>query len=121
MFANNNMEEIPERKKPAGRTKGSTTWKKYRWDLTMYDKETKQIIQGKFCSVKHINESLKLNLSPELVNRISTLNKVDKDRKLKEHSFLDKWGHIKIIKIDEAIVPPTTRKSKRPDNISPGQ
>lgn len=110
-----------ETRKPSGRTVGATTWKKYRWELVMFNNETKQFTTGKFCSVRHLNESLGTNFSPEFVNRLHTMNKVDTTRKMKDNSFLNKWGHIRITKIDEDIVKPTTKSSKRPnpqeDNI----
>jgi len=114
------MEEIPKECKKKGRTPGATQWKKYRWDVTIYDINTKQFLQGKFCSVRHMNEVLKMDLSSELVNRISA-KKYDQDRKMKTNSHVDKYGHIQIKKIDEQIVSPTTKKSKRPqENKNPG-
>lgn len=84
-----------------GKKTGDTIWKKLKWDITMYDKETGEMKSGKFSSIKEINDTFGLELNNDIVYRLRTLKRVDTDKKHKGNSFLGKYGHIKIDKIDE--------------------
>jgi hypothetical protein len=84
-----------------GRGKGSTNWKKLKWEVIMFDKETNTFKGGKYSSVKQLNEELGLNLSGDTVWRLITHSRVDESKRNKENSFLGRYGHIKINKIDE--------------------
>jgi hypothetical protein len=84
-----------------GRGEGSTNWKKYKWYVTVYDKNTDSFRTGKFSSIKEINEKMKLNLTVDICWRLRTLNRVDTSKRNKENSFLSRYGHIKLEKIDE--------------------
>lgn len=86
-----------------GKKKGDTTWRKYKWAITMYDKDTGVMKSGKFCTIPQANEQLGLNLTNDIVYRIRTLKRVDTNKRQKENSFLSRYGHIKIDKIDEWV------------------
>ena len=84
-----------------GRKKGTTTYKKYKWSVVMFNKETCEMVSGKFSTVKEINECLCLKLSGDQVYRLMTHARVDEKKRNGENSFLARYGHIKIEKIDE--------------------
>jgi len=67
----------------------------------MYDKDTGEFKQGKYSSINEMNKELGTNISNDLAWRIITKNKVDTSKKFKENSFLAKYQHIKLEKIDE--------------------
>ena len=92
---------ITENKITLGRKKGSSNTTFYKWDITMFDKETNRMKEGKFCSIKEINEEWNLSLNSDYVRRIITRYRVDEDAKRKDSSFVAKWGHINIKKIHE--------------------
>jgi len=98
------MEGVKKYAKPEGfkgRGKGTTNYKKYKWCIVIFDKETQEIKTGKFSTIKELNEKLGLNLSNDLVWRMTTGNRVDTTKRNKENSFLSRYGHIKLEKIDE--------------------
>ena len=84
-----------------GRAKGSENYKKNKWEIVFFDKDTNEIRQGKFTTIKKLNEEFNLNLSNDMVWRLVTGNRVDKDKKNKDNSFLSRYGHIKLTKISE--------------------
>jgi hypothetical protein len=84
-----------------GRTIGTTTYKKYKWSVVMYDKETEQLKSGKFSTVKELNEEWGLKLSGDHIWRLMTHSRVDENKRNGPNSFLARYGHIKIEKIDE--------------------
>ena len=43
--------KIDRRTLGTGRAVGRGTYKVYKWEVTMFDKETSQLKQGKFCSL----------------------------------------------------------------------
>lgn len=83
------------------RTKGSVNSKKYKWSVLMFDKDTGEFKQGKYSSINEMNNDLGTNISNDLAWRIITKNKVDTSKKFKDNSFLSKYQHIKLEKIDE--------------------
>jgi hypothetical protein len=85
---------------PKGRTAGATTFKKYKWEVTMYDPVKKCMIQGKYSTRDELNQDLGLNLNLQTFWRIRKYTP-DPDQVLKERSFLQKYGHIKIKEINE--------------------
>lgn len=84
-----------------GRGVGSSNWKKLKWEVIMFDKATNTFKGGKYGTVKELNQSLGLNLSGDTVWRLITKSRVDETQRNKENSFLGRYGHIKINKIDE--------------------
>ena len=115
---NAEITEMPETTKKKGhRTPGATNWKKNVWDVIWYDPETHLIRKGKYASVKQLNEDTGLNLTSCVIKRLMTHERVDEDQKMGRYSFIQKWGHICIVKISEDIVRPNTKSNKRP---SPG-
>jgi len=87
----------------------------YLWKVTMYDDNTKQIIENKYRGIPEINKELNLNLDYCRVRQLMTGYRVDKDMKRKENSFLARYGHIKLEKIKERIEPlPPKRPRGRP-------
>ncbi len=90
-------------KKSRGRPAGSTTSKVYRWEVRIFDKETNTFKEGKCCSVKDINEKFALNLNNDYVKRIMTKYRADMSMRNKENSFLARYGHIQINKINEKV------------------
>ena len=81
-----------------GRGKGSTNWRKYKWAVEFADGRT-----GKYVSIQDINEKEGLSLTGDIVWRLRTGNRVDTSRKNKGNSFLSRYGHLSITKIDEWI------------------
>ena len=92
-----------------GRRPGSGTYKVYKWKVIMYDKETKQLREGKFCSIAHINSTWNLKLNGDLTHRIQTRYRADMSMRNGENSFLKRWGHIHLTKINEPV-PPVTQE-----------
>lgn len=84
-----------------GRGDGNLNWKKYKWSIIMFDKDINEFKSGKFVSLNDLNENMNLDLSNDTCWRLRTLKRVDISKKNKENSFLSKYGHIQITKIDE--------------------
>jgi len=98
------QEEPKKYSKPEGfkgRGKGTTNYKKYKWDCCYFDKEKNSLKQGKFSTIKELNTEFNLNLTNDVVWRITTGNRVDTTQRNKDNSFLSRWGHIKLTKISE--------------------
>ena len=95
------LEEPPKRGK--GRPMGVSNLKTYKWDVTIFDKDTNTFKKGKCTTVNHINEMFGLKLNSDYVKRISTKYRADMDMKKKGSSFLARWGHIQIQKIYEPV------------------
>lgn len=96
LIENNNIKKV-------GRKSGGTNHKAYKWSVCMYDKDTNQIKEGKFYSIRHLNDEWNLNLNSDYVKRIMTRYRADLSQRNKENSFLHRWGHIKINKINEKV------------------
>lgn len=92
-----------DRRKNNGREVGRSTYKVYKWEVTMFDKETNQLKQGKFCSLAHINREWDLKLTCDLAHRLTTNYRVDTSGKMGKYSFVQKYGHIKLKKICEPV------------------
>ncbi len=86
-----------------GRGKGNCNYKKLKWEIVFYDKEEGKIKEGKYSTIKRLNADLGLNLNTDLVWRLTTGNRVDTTQRNKDNSFLSRWGHINLKKIDEII------------------
>jgi len=84
-----------------GRGKGNTNYKKNKWSVIIFDKDTNSFREGKYSTIKNINEGLGLKLTGDIVWRLLTGNKVDTSQRNKSNSFLSRYGHIKIQKINE--------------------
>lgn len=95
------MDNLVEYKK--GRPKGSGNKSSYKWKIVIFDNDTKTFKEGKFYSVNHINKELNLKLNSDYVRRIMTHYRADKTMRNKDNSFLARYGHIKIEKINEPI------------------
>lgn len=94
---------LNEEKTKRGRPHGAVTNNVYKWEVTIFDKNKNRFITDKCKSVRDINEKFNLNYSNDLIKRIATHERVDPDMKKKTNSFLARYGHIKITKIDEKI------------------
>jgi hypothetical protein len=86
-----------------GRQPGSRNYKTYKYLITIYDKETNQLKIGKFFCLRHINEELKLSLSGEMLHRMHTHYRIDQSMTKGKNSFLAKYGHIKVERINEKV------------------
>jgi hypothetical protein len=84
-----------------GRGKGTTNYKKNKWEIVFFDKDINEMKQGKFSTIKQLNEEMGLALTNDLVWRLVTLRRVDTNKRNKDNSFLSRYGHIKLTKIDE--------------------
>tara|TARA_R110000765_G_scaffold320967_1_gene412905 strand:+ start:98 stop:382 length:285 start_codon:yes stop_codon:yes gene_type:complete len=89
--------------KKAGRPKGTSNNKTYKWKVILFDDKTKLFKEGKYTSVNHINQELNLNLNADYVRRIMTKYRADPNMRNGENSFLARYGHIQIEKIYEPI------------------
>ena len=81
--------------KKAGRPKGTSNNKTYKWKVILFDDKTKLFKEGKYTSVNHINQELNLKLI--------TKYRADPNMRNGENSFLARYGHIQIEKIYEPI------------------
>lgn len=95
--------KLDRRHNNPGRQKGSRNYNTYRYNITIYDKETNQIKSGKFFCLNHINEELNLSLSGEMLHRLHTHYRIDPTMKRGKNSFLAKYGHIKVERINEKV------------------
>ena len=96
--------EVKKYAKPEGfqgRGRGNGNYKKYKWSITMFDKETNTFKKGKFSTIKDMNEGMSLALTGDIVWRLTTGNRVDTSQRNKDNSFLSRYGNISIEKIDE--------------------
>ena len=82
-----------------GRKKGSGTYKKYKWSVIMF--KDGNWSSGKFSTVAEMNKIMGLGLSGDQVYRLTTGSRVDEKKRNGKNSFLARYGHIKIEKIDE--------------------
>ena len=73
-------EKVDKRRGNSGRSKGSGTYKVYKWKVLMYDKELNRMKEGKFCSIAHINREWDLKLNGDLTHRVQTLYRADMSR-----------------------------------------
>tara|TARA_R110000782_G_scaffold107759_2_gene196183 strand:+ start:320 stop:604 length:285 start_codon:yes stop_codon:yes gene_type:complete len=89
--------------KKAGRPKGTSNNKTYKWKVILFDDKTKLFKEGKYTSVNHINQELNLKLNSDYVRRIITKYRADPNMRNGENSFLARYGHIQIEKIYEPI------------------
>ncbi len=106
------MSNIVEYKK--GRPKGSGNNKTYKWKVLLFDNESKSFTEGKYFSVNHINKELNLNLNSDYVRRIMTHYRADENMRNKNNSFLARYGHIKIEKINEPNTEPDMTEPDKP-------
>ena len=95
------LNTVTDMRKNNGRPKGSGTYKKYKWHVNVYDHETRTFREGKFCSIPHINKELDLKLTGDIVWRLRTHSRTDMTMKNGVKSFMAKYGHIQLTKIDE--------------------
>jgi hypothetical protein len=86
-----------------GRPVGSITNNVYKWEVRIFDKDTHIFKEGKCKSLADINKQFELNLTHDLVKRIETKFRADMNMRNKENSFLARWGHIQIKKINEKV------------------
>ena len=86
-----------------GKPKGARDYKVYKWKVTLFDRETNQLKEGKFCSIPHLNEEWGLKLTSDIVHRIQTNYRADMTMRNGKNSFLYRWGHIKLEKIREPV------------------
>ena len=96
-----NTPSVDGRSSNPGRPKNGTNFKTLKWNVCMYDKETQQLKQAKFSSITELNNVWGLKLNSDYVKRIMTHYRADENMRNKENSFLARWGHIKIEKINE--------------------
>ena len=93
--------EIKRYAKPEGfqgRGKGKGNYKRLKWEVIMYtDGEFKM---GKFSSIPELNDAWNLSLNSCIVQRLLTHKRVD-ENKTRNNSFLEKYQHIKLTKINE--------------------
>ena len=82
----------------------SKSYKTLKWKVIVFDKEKNEIKEGKFATKEQAIEGLNLNLSPDTIYRLATGAKVDTTQSKKGSSFLSKYGHIKVEKINELAV-----------------
>tara|TARA_R100001443_G_scaffold79972_1_gene87056 strand:- start:5259 stop:5624 length:366 start_codon:yes stop_codon:yes gene_type:complete len=86
----------------SGRKQGNRNYNTYKWLISIHNTEG-NIRTGKFVSIKQANEKLGLRLNSDYVRRIVKRYRVDEDAKMKDSSFIARWGHIQILKINEPV------------------
>lgn len=90
-----NIVYYPKERKPRCRNKN------YRWHIIIYYKELNKFKDYKYTTIKEMNDDLGLNLSADLAWRLSSGKKY-KDS-TGSRSMNEKYGHIKLTKINELI------------------
>jgi len=85
------------------RRSGCPNYKNYKWEVIMFDKENNTFKEGKYVSLKDLNEKLGLSLTTDHIWRMTTGNRVDTTKKMKDNSFLSRFAHIKVKKIKEQV------------------
>ena len=98
-----NSMTTPNRYANCGRKVGSATRHVLKWKVTYYDFLNETCVQGKFPSIRVLNEKWDLKLTGEHVKKITTNYRVDMDRKMGDNSFLSKFGHLQIERINERV------------------
>ena len=88
-----------------GRGEGAKNYKTYKWDIIYFDKVNNELKSGRYVSINELNDNLGLKLTTDIVWRLTTLKKVDTLKRNKENSFLSRYGHIKITKINIPVNP----------------
>ena len=81
-----------------GRGKGNKNWRRFKWHVKLHGEDA-----GKFVSIEHMNNTLDLGLTNDRVWRIMTGKRVDHSATNKPKSFVSRYGHVQIEKIDEYI------------------
>ncbi len=99
-----NLKKTDKRVNNPGRQPGSRNYKTYKYQITMYDKETNRIKTGKFFCLRHINEELNLSLSGEMLHRMHSHYRIDPLMTKGKNSFLVKYGHINVERINEKAI-----------------
>ena len=94
---------IVEKSKGKGRPTGTSNKNVYKWRVIIYNKETNQLSENKYCSIKELNNTLGLTLNSDYVRRIITGYRTDQSMRNGKNSFLARYGHIKLEKINEMI------------------
>jgi len=84
-----------------GRGKGISNYKKNKWEVVIFDRETSTWRSGKYSTIKDLNEGMGLKLTCDIVWRLTTGERVDTTQRNKTNSFLSRYGHIKLTKISE--------------------
>jgi hypothetical protein len=79
----------------------SPNYKKYKWEIILFDKNTNTFKNGKFESLKELNEGMNLNITLDISWRLRNMKRVDMNQRNGDNSFLSRWGHIQIKKINE--------------------
>ncbi len=79
----------------------SKSYKNNKWSITMYDKEKDMIRTGKFATKEQMISEFNLDIGKDHIYRLATGRKVDTLKTKKNSSFLSRYGHIKIEKINE--------------------
>jgi len=87
-----------------GRGLGNKSYKKNKWEVIIFDKESNSFHSGKYPTKEKLIEDLSLDISPDQIYRLVSGARVDKDKTKKNSSFLSKFGHIQIKKISESPV-----------------
>ena len=102
-----------------GRGEGNGNWKKYKWSVIVFDKETNAFKTGKFVSLTELNKEMGLSLTVDTSWRLRTLKRVDTEKRNKDNSFLARYGHIKLEKINEwkEGIHHNTRASQKPQAV----
>ena len=95
--------KVDKRTLNKGKPKGARDYKVYKWKVTLFDRETNQLKEGKFCSIPQLNEEWELKLTSDIVHRIQTNYRADMTMRNGKHSFLYCWGHIKLEEIREPV------------------
>lgn len=88
-----------------GKTFGAVNSRYYLWEFSVTNRATGEVNVGKYKTISDFNEKMGYSLNSDHVRRIRTLYRVDETSKLRDNSFLSRWGNIQIRKIKEEIEP----------------
>ena len=81
-----------------GRGKGKPNYIQLKWEVMMYKEG--EFKNGKFSSIAELNKEWDLKLNSCIVQRLMTHKRVD-ENKSRANSFLQKYQHIQLTKINE--------------------
>lgn len=92
-----------KRHRNPGRPAGASNITTYKWKVVKFDKEKNKFVEGKFRSIKDLNETWDLKWNADYVKRIMTGYRADQNQRNGENSFYSRWGNYNITKIKEKI------------------
>ena len=84
-----------------GRKLGGKNTSAYKWRISVYDKQSNTMKTGRYFCLNDMKEDLGVNWTNDIIRRLHSRTNVDMTKKMGDKSFLSKYGHIHLEKINE--------------------